>query len=118
EIFENIYPTPTGAITAIGANELEFRDSTLDFDINDHLTGSSAVISFTSGQVSGREFTISSYNHATKTFVIHRAEDSAYSEGVPNATLKPAVGDKYVLLNINLPQSYITANENRLLAAG
>lgn len=118
EIFENIYPSRTGTLTGIGANELTFSDSSLDFDINGHLTESSAIISFTSGQLSGFEFTIAEYIHASKTFVIHRANDSAYPDGVPNVLLKPAIGDKYVLLNINLPQAYITANENRLLEAG
>jgi hypothetical protein len=36
---------------------------------------------------------------------------------LPNATLKPAVGDKFVILDITMPQAYIDAAEAELLAA-
>lgn len=116
--FENIYPTRKGALTGLGTDELVFFDSTIDFDINDHLSQGNATIAFVSGQLAGFEFTISNYDHATKRFTINKiTDDKAYGE-VPNSVLKASVGDEYVLLNLDLPQSYITAAENKVLTEG
>ncbi|PPK98223.1 hypothetical protein CLV26_1221, partial [Parapedobacter indicus] len=117
--FDNIFPSRTGTVTALGVDELSFVDNTLDFDINDQLTGTPAKVSFVSGQLASFEFEITEYVHATRTITIKRIDDDpAYPDGVPNPPLVFAVGDKYVLLDINMPASYVTDAESRLLAAG
>ncbi len=115
---ENIFPSRIGTVSSIGSS-LEIHDSSLDFDINNHLTNQAARISFTSGQLAGFTFSIAGYNHSTKKITINSIEDDpAYPIGVPNSYLKAAVGDQYVLLNIDMPIGYVSANENKLLDIG
>ncbi|GAH48008.1 unnamed protein product, partial [marine sediment metagenome] len=57
----------------------------------------------------------SNYNHTTKEFTIIAFKDEQGYE-MPNATLYPDVGDKYVLLDIKMPQSYIDTAETALQA--
>lgn len=116
--YENIFPSRIGTVTSIGGS-LEIFDSSLDFDINEYLTPESAKISFISGQLAGFTFSIEAYDHASKKISINLIDDDpAYPIGVPNAYLKAAVGDQYVLLDIFLPESYVTAAQNKLLDIG
>lgn len=114
KIFDDIYPRRTGTISAIGADIYTFSDTSMDFDLNSYLlSGVTAKINFQSGNLGGYEFEVISYTHATKTFVIKAVNDG--NAGImPNATLKPAIGDKYKLLDIKMPAPYITAAENEL----
>jgi len=120
ETFDNIFPSRIGSVTALGSDDLTFIDTTINFDLNP-LKGTE-VMSFVSGQLAGfADFKILSYNHSTKTIKIQRiTDDKAYPDGVPNGAsgLKAVVGDKYVLLGIEMPASYKTEAENKLLAAG
>ncbi|WP_313515127.1 hypothetical protein [Sphingobacterium sp.] len=116
--FDNIYPRLIAKVTAT-PDENIIRSSDIDFDLNDHLLddGSSAQIAFTSGLLNGFRFTVSKegYVHATGQVTFNRiVDDGAYPEGVPNNLLKPAVGDSFVFLNIDMPQSYVTTAETRL----
>jgi len=117
EIFEDIYPHREGTISAVdGADITKFTDSGMDFNLNDYLlSGVTAKLHFNSGNLGGYEFEVSAYNNATKEFTIIAYKDEVGYE-MPNATLKPAVGDKYVLLEIYLPQSYIDTAETALQA--
>ncbi len=118
EIFEDIYPHREGEISYVGAEITKFRDTKEPamFDLNDYLLpGVTAKVHFNSGNLGGYEFEISNYNHTTKEFtIIAFMDDQGYE--MPNATLKPAVGDKYVLIDIFLPQSYIDTAETALQA--
>lgn len=51
-----------------------------------------------------------------EVWIALKKDDSTYGQIMPNATqnLKPSVGDTFVILNINLPQSYILAAEEKL----
>ena len=117
EIFEDIYPHREGTISAVdGADITKFSDSGMDFNLNDYLLpGVTAKLHFNSGDLGGYEFEVSAYNNATKEFTIIAYKDEVGYE-MPNATLKPAIGDKYVLLEIYLPQSYIDTAETALQA--
>ncbi|WP_282635718.1 hypothetical protein [Sphingobacterium thalpophilum] len=111
--FDDIIPSREGTLTAVVA-PLIFRDDTLDFDINaQELEG--AKLSFTSGELGGYDFEISSYDHATKTIRINEREDK-YGYKLPNDTFKAKAGDKYKLIGIVMPESYITDAENRVAA--
>lgn len=115
--FPEIYPRRTGAITAVMANNV-VRDSSLDFDLNDHLIGGvTAKIVFKSGALSGYEFDIEKYDHATKqiTFI---PTDEANGAVIPDTgSFQPEVGDKYTLIGINMPDTYKVAAELELYEA-
>lgn len=119
EIFKDIYPHREGTISAVdGADITKFFDTNEPamFNLNDYLLpGVTAKIHFNSGNLAGYEFEVSAYNHDTKEFTIIAFKDEQGYE-MPNATLKPTVNDKYVLLDIKLPQSYIDTAETALQA--
>ena len=116
---DDIFPTRTGTISGVdGVNPLIFSDSGMDFDVNDYLiSGMTAKVHFQSGALAGYEFDVETYTAVTKTFQIITYTDAAGTD-FPNATLKPAPGDTYVLLDIKLPTSYIDTAENSLLDRG
>jgi len=123
ETFEEIKPERTGTISALGATTLEFIDSSMDFDLNATdgngntlylIPGTTAKVHFQTGDLAGYELELSSYNHTTKKFTLIKfTNEQAYE--LPNDTLKPRVGDKYILLDIYMPQSYVDDAEARLL---
>ena len=116
KIFDDIYPERTGTITGV-TSETVFTDTAMDFDLNSYLmAGVTAKVHFNTGNLSGYEFEISAYNHSTKTFTLIPTEDMDMT--LPNESLKPAIGDKYKLVDILMPASYITAAETRLQAEG
>ena len=117
EIFNDIYPHREGTISSVDAGDItKFTDNGMDFNLNDFLLpGVTAKLHFNSGNLGGYEFEVYSYNNATKEFTIIAFRDEQGYD-MPNATLKPAIGDKYVLIDIFLPQSYIDTAETNLLA--
>lgn len=128
----DIKPERVGEVTAIGADEITFSDTTAGdnamFDLNAKkpdgstlylLDGVAAKLKFQTGQLAGYEFDIHKYDHATRTFIINRFTDE---NGMvfPSATsgaFQIAKGDKYIITEIQLPQSYIDAAENKLAEA-
>ncbi|MCY4781456.1 hypothetical protein ORI89_17500, partial [Sphingobacterium sp. UT-1RO-CII-1] len=121
-VYDNIYPRLHASVTSV-VSENVIRSSDIDFDLNDHLldNGLPAQIVFTSGQLVGFTFTISEngYNHATRQVTFNKiVDDPAYPDGVPSNLLKPAVGDSFVFLQIDMPQVYVTGSENKVLDIG
>lgn len=126
----DIKPERVGKVTAVGADEITFSDTTAGdnamFDLNAkkpdgstlYLLGDThAKIKFQTGQLAGYEFEIHKYDHATRTFILNRFTDE---NGMvfPSATsgaFQIAVNDEYIITEVQLPQSYITAAENKLL---
>ena len=129
KIFDNIYPHRTGAITEFTNCAVnQFIDSSMDFDLNAkdgtgnslYLTGTAAIVHFNTGNLAGYEFEISSFDYATKKFTFKPFTDDR-GQAFPDATVtafQTAIGDSYVLLNILMPDSYVTAAEAELLTAG
>jgi len=117
EIFNDIYPHREGTISSVDIGDItKFTDSGMDFNINDYLLpGITAKLHFNSGNLGGYEFEVSSYNNTTKEFTIIAFKDEQGYD-MPNDTLKPAIGDKYVLLDIKMPQTYIDTAETALQA--
>lgn len=116
-IFEDIFPERTGTISAVPSTKWSVLDSSIDFDLNgSRLDGEQAKIVFKSGELSGQEFEISSYNHSSKTIRFKQNTD-ANGYILPNSTFSPKVGDKYTLIGISQPASYIADAESRLKAA-
>ena len=123
--FDDIKPTFDGEVTAIDSSDvLKFTDTSM-FDLNAEdeegntlylIAGQTAKIHFNSGNLAGYEFDVHSYNHATHTFVLKQFEDER-GDLFPSETssaFQIAVGDKYKILGVALPQSYIDEAEEKL----
>lgn len=113
---DDIYPRRNSFITGVRKSERGFffvTDSTINFDINKLLVeGQTAKISFTSGRLTGYDFEIASFNKGTKTIEIKQQTEG--EAVIPNDTMRPEVGDKYVLLDILMPDQYVKAAEEEL----
>ena len=121
---ENIYPRlnagndpmKPGTVTAV-VDTYNFTDAHLDFDVNLQLLPSmTPKVKFITGNLAGYEFAINTYNNATKTFTINQQTDDP-TIILPTDLLHAGVGDQYVILDINMPQSYIDKAESELAAA-
>lgn len=79
-----------------------------------------ATISMISGKCAGREFKVKrSVNHATtQELVLERAWDESLAVGFPNMNYQIEEGDEFVLLDIPMPDYYVSLAEDRLLSAG
>jgi hypothetical protein len=114
---DEIYPHRQSLIEAIDAEDkTKVIDTTIDFDINDYLLeGDTPEIHFLTGALAGYTFEISNYNHDTKEInFVPFVEQSGYE--LPNNLNFPEVDDKYTLLGIKMPQSYIDTAESELKA--
>ncbi len=111
--YDFIYPHRTGTITNVVSATVVI-DSTLDFNLNEqNITDAQAKIVFQSGELNGQEFFITKYDSATKQITFQTNKDETGYE-TPNSTFAVAVGDRYTLVGITMPTSYITAAETEL----
>lgn len=90
------------------------------FDINKYLTGESATISMKSGMCGGRDFEITKCVKSGNKYVLtcNRVYDDGLKLYFPYKSYNIKAGDKFVLLNIDMPEVYISAAAQRLLKAG
>ncbi|ODM52220.1 hypothetical protein BFF93_15670 [Elizabethkingia meningoseptica] len=129
ETFDDVYPHRIGTVTSVDAtNPFVFTDNTIDFDLNatdGHgnttvlIKGLSAKVTFQTGQLAGYVLEIKEYgyNSQTKTFtLLPNKEEKAWN--IPSDVIRPAVGDKYVLFDIQMPAQYVTNAEAELKAKG
>lgn len=126
KVFEDIYPGRVGKITSLSSSITAFIDSSFDFDLNEKaedgistkwlIAGSNAKVHFNSGKLAGYEFDISYYNHSSKTFtIIPFTDERGQQFPSPNSeAFRIGVGDEYVLLNIVMPDSYLSQAEMKL----
>lgn len=116
-LYDQIFPHRTGVVSSVDAtNPLKFSDQAIDFDVNQQLLpGTPAKVTFNTGQLAGFSFDIHSFNNITKEFVLNLNKDNV-DLTIPSISLKPAIGDEYVLVDLEMPASYITAAEQALLA--
>lgn len=124
--FDDIKPERLGEVTSLGGNVLSFADSSM-FDLNERkqdgtttkylIEGATAKVTFQTGNLAGYSFDVRKYDHATHTFVINKFtdENGTVFPSETSAAFQIAVGDKYIIEDINLPQQYITDAEARLL---
>lgn len=131
KFFDDEYPKQKGTVTGVFSDSvLKFTDSAMSFDLNEKesdgettkylIAGSPAKVHFNSGNLSGYEFEVSEYDHASKTFTLKAYKDDR-GETFPSATsaaFQFAVGDEYKLLDIATPQPIVDAAEASLAAAG
>ena len=135
--YDDIYPSITGMKNSAGQaiDEIKSVDAItsetqptftvqlydLGFDLNESLTTDEAQLSMKSGALQGYAFTITkivkasdgSYTLTLGRNTLEEADTDNFT--VPNKDWNMKVGDKFVLLNILMPQEYIRAAENRLL---
>lgn len=126
--FEDIFPKYDGVVTAVdGSNPLVFTDVNLPFDLNATdgngnttvlIKGVSAKVIFQTGQLAGYTLEIREYgfNSATKTFTLLINKDEKTLE-IPSDVIRPAVGDKYILVDIMMPPAYVNDAEAKLQIA-
>lgn len=136
-VYEDIYPSIAGAtnengeaideIASVDAVNEESSTFTvylhdLGFDLEEHLTTSEAQLSMKTGTLQGYTFNISvidrlsngGYKLTLGRNSVEGSEESGFN--VPNKDWNMKAGDKFVLLNILMPQVYIREAEQRLLA--
>lgn len=134
KVWDDIYPKRLGFIssyTYVAATDESkpetakylITDNSMEFDLNDKdiegntiylIAGTTAKIHFQTGDLSGFEFEVKSYNHATQTFTIIPIKEEN-GNIIPNSYMMPVIDNTYVLLDINLPISYIEDAEEELL---
>lgn len=135
--YDDIYPSITGMKNSAGQaiDEIKSVDAItsetqptftvqlydLGFDLNESLTTDEAQLSMKSGALQGYAFTITKIVKASDgsyTLTLGRntlEESDTDNFTVPNKDWNMKAGDRFVLLNILMPQEYIRAAENRLL---
>jgi len=125
QTYDDIYPQRTGVVSALGASVYEFVDSSMDFDLNETdesgntkylIADTSAKITFITGKLAGQELELSKYTHSTHTFQVKKYTDER-GLSIPTAdseAFRIAIGDKYKITDINMPDSYVQAAEEDL----
>lgn len=136
--YDDIYPSITGMKNSSGQAIDEIKSVSaitnetqptftvglydLGFDLNESLTTDEAQMSMKSGSLQGYTFNITKIERASDgsyTLTLGRNTLEKEDTGnftVPNKDWNMKTGDKFVLLNILMPQAYIRDAENRLLA--
>ncbi|AUD00927.1 hypothetical protein [Spirosoma pollinicola] len=137
-VFEDIYPTFSGTVAEV-VDSLAFTSLGIGFDPFevDHVVIDSAgnpkpvfkyqipgvkpKVSFLTGQLAGYSFYLIKY--FTNNFIL-QLEAYTDENGLvfpatdPASPFKISVGDTYTLIDLLMPDSYVTAAEEKLLAAG
>lgn len=122
----NIYPQRVGVVSSVvvtpnGNYDIVDKDNTVDYS-QYRIAGEKATITFQTGRLAGRTFDIAQdkdvlrYDHATKRFQLVSVEEDGMKLPEPKV-FYPAVGDKYAVFGVRLPDEYITKAETELLSA-
>lgn len=128
----DIYPSRIGEVTGLETEQGKDSEGNLmtfyniiDTTIPDNLNyrdyripAEKATIIFQSGVLTGKEFDIvqtekdlTGYDHTTRTFKLSPLNTDGGT--FPNENLKPAIGDKYAVFNISLPDAYVCDNASK-----
>lgn len=120
----HIYPSRVGEVSEVIAvdadkNFYDFKDSSIPASLDYSLcriAGEKAIVKFESGMLAGKEFDImqtdsalTGYVHAERRFKLVPQEIDGVT--MPNEVFKPAIGDKYAVFGIHLPDAYIEDTE-------
>ena len=122
----NIYPQRMGVVSSVvvtpnGNYDIVDKDNNVDYS-QYRIAGEKATITFQTGRLAGRTFDIAQdkdvlkYDHATKRFQLVSVEEDGMKLPEPKV-FYPAVGDKYAVFGVRLPDEYITKAETELLNA-
>ncbi len=116
----HIYPSRVGTVSNVFAVDADkhfydIEDNTIPADLNYKeyiIPGQEMLLVFQNGALAGIEFKVN-YNHESKRFELQPKEE--YGLTYPTAPDLPAVGDKYAIFQIQLPDSYIETASNKML---
>lgn len=122
----NIYPQRVGVVSSVvvtpnGNYDIVDKDNPVDYS-QYRIAGEKATITFQTGRLAGRTFDIAQdkdvlrYDHATKRFQLVSVEEDGMKLPEPKV-FYPAVGDKYAVFGVRLPDEHITKAETELLNA-
>ena len=122
----NIYPQRVGVVSLVvvtpnGNYDIVDKDNNVDYS-QYRIAGEKATITFQTGRLAGRTFDIAQdkdvlkYDHVTKRFQLVSVEEDGMKLPEPKV-FYPAVGDKYAVFGVRLPDEYITKAETELLNA-
>ena len=137
EAFADIYPRRIGIVSSVRKEEAKdedgnpftiwyFKDDTLDFDPNKHeLANQVKRVSFQEGsklaglgdEADGTYYFEVNFNSNTREFEIITIWPYDDDTQLPNDTLCPKAGDKYILWNIRMPDEYYPLAEQEFKEA-
>lgn len=124
--FAHIYPRYEGTVSAVryakATNEdgtpfliYYIKDTAIPFNPNEYeIAGLVKHITFNSGELMGQEFEVNYSADSNEFELITRWTGDIQ---LPGGVLVPAVGDKYVVWNISMPDVYYTIASHELLDA-
>ncbi|KAA6441480.1 hypothetical protein FEM33_01725 [Dyadobacter flavalbus] len=122
--FDEVKPQRIGVVTQVGLDAEMFFDSTMNFDLNESdengtkylIAGKSAKIHFNTGNLAGYEFELADggYTPEVKAFVLVPFKDEQGVKFPGPAPFNINVGDQYVILDITMPEIYVTTAEAEL----
>ena len=97
-------------------NEAIYYNDVADTATKYLMAGATAKIHFNTGALAGYECDLHSYTHSSQKFVLKPlVDENGYDfPSKTNAAFKLAVGDEYVILDINLPTAYKEEAESKL----
>lgn len=91
----------------------------IGFDINNYLLGETATLSMKDGMCGGRDFEITKCEEHGNKYILTctRVYDDGIKLFFPYKNYNIKSGDKFVLLDISMPDVYIKAHSQRLLSS-
>lgn len=137
DAFADIYPKRIGTVTGVRSEQVTgedgnpykiyyFRDDSMGFDPNDYEIGGKVKrVSFQEGselaglgdEENGTYYFEVNYNSDTREFEIITIWPYDDDTQLPNDTLIPKVGNKYILWNIRMPDEYYPLAEQEFKQA-
>lgn len=137
DAFADIYPKRIGTVTGVRSEQVTgedgnpfkiyyFRDDSMGFDPNDYEIGGKVKrVSFQQGselaglgdEENGTYYFEVNFNSDTREFEIITIWPYDDDTQLPNDTLIPKVGDKYILWNIRMPDEYYPLAEQEFKQA-
>lgn len=114
--------TISGGIEYEIVKEFSVTIPQIGFDIEKYAAlGNGKTISMRTGMCAGRDFEIKDATYVSATdswrLALYRSIDDDLNIMFPNADYEIAAGDQYVLLDIAMPEMYVTVASQRLLEA-
>lgn len=114
----DIYPKRVGSVTSVievdkGKHFYDFIDNTIPEELNFSdclIEGETMTVILQSGMLVGKEFDVK-YKHAERRFEI--VPQDIDGETMPNDIYKLAVGDKYAVFHVALPDAYVCNNSDK-----
>lgn len=114
------YPKRVGTVSAVEKIDdkqgfYNIIDASIPSDLDYYkqkIAGETMTVIFQTGQLAGKEFD-AKYNHTARRFELVPINQNGLI--YPQGSIIPAVGDKYAVFHMRMPDSYITEAENEAL---